>query len=134
VISISDSAVRGVQLTKLLPDGLDRLRDADAKITIGRAARGLPIVIAPPNDLLGLAVTEGIEDGLSVYEASGLGVWAAGGAGRMPALASTVPAFIECVSVIAHDDGGRKHAEALAAALLARNIPAKRFFLKAPSP
>jgi hypothetical protein len=33
-------------------------------------ARRRPITLAPPNDLLELAVTEGIEDGLSVYRAT----------------------------------------------------------------
>jgi hypothetical protein len=30
---------------------------------------GAPIVLAPPNELLGMAVTEGIEDALSSHEA-----------------------------------------------------------------
>ncbi len=45
---------------------------------------GLPIVVAPVNDRLGLAIAEGIEDGLSVFVETGLGVWAAGSAGNMP--------------------------------------------------
>jgi hypothetical protein len=50
----------------------------------------MPIVVAPLNDLLSLAITEGIEDALSVYEASGLGVWAAGSAPHMAKLAAAV--------------------------------------------
>ena len=46
---------------------------------IGRST-GAPIVLAPLTDALGLAITEGIEDALSVHEATGLGVWAAGSA------------------------------------------------------
>jgi hypothetical protein len=76
-VAIRDSAVRSVHLTHLLPDGSDRI----GKITIGRGSVGSPIVLFPPNDLLGLAIVEGIEDGLSVYAATGLGVWAAGSAG-----------------------------------------------------
>jgi hypothetical protein len=54
-----------------------------AKIMLGPMS-GLPIVLAPVNDSLGLAITEGIEDGLSVFEETGLRVWAAGSAGNMP--------------------------------------------------
>lgn len=39
---------------------------------IGRS-KGAPIVLAPLNDLLGLIVTEGIEDALSAHQATGLG-------------------------------------------------------------
>jgi hypothetical protein len=90
VIAISDHAVTGVHLTRLLPDGSGKAEfddpDENAKITIGLSA-GSPIVLAPPNDLLGLAISEGVEDGLSAHEATGLGAWAAGSAPRMPALA-----------------------------------------------
>ena len=46
---------------------------------IGRSS-GSPIVLAPANDLLGLVISEGIEDALSLHEASGCGAWAAGSA------------------------------------------------------
>jgi hypothetical protein len=42
-----------------------------------------PIVLAPPNDLLGSSITEGIEDALTMHEATGLGTWAAGSAARL---------------------------------------------------
>ena len=42
-----------------------------------------------------LAITEGIEDRLTVHEATGLGAWAAGSASRMPALAYVLPGYIE---------------------------------------
>jgi hypothetical protein len=110
--------VQAVHLTRLLSDGSDRERGNDAKITIGRPM-GRPIVLAPVNDLLGLAVTEGIEDAFSVHEATGLGAWAAGCAGFMPALVDAVPNYIECVTIYAHpdragQDGARKLAEGLA--------------------
>jgi len=69
--------VRGVHLTRLKPDGSDRERTANGKIMIGHSA-GVPIILAPPNDLLGMAISEGIEDALSAHEATGLGAWAAG--------------------------------------------------------
>jgi hypothetical protein len=76
----------GAHLTRLLPDGSGKAGTERDKIMIGRSI-GSPIVIAPPNDLLGLAITEGIEDALSVHLATGLGAWAAGAASRLPALA-----------------------------------------------
>ena len=76
------------------------------------------MAVAPPNDLLGLAITEGIEDALTAHEATGLGAWAAGAAGFMPALASAVPKWIEAVTIYAHaDKSGRKGAFKLAATL-----------------
>ena len=63
-------------LTLLKPDGSGKANAKPGKLIIG-SPRGLPIVLAPPNDLLGMAVTEGIEDGLTVHQATGLGVWAA---------------------------------------------------------
>jgi hypothetical protein len=126
VLAIADTAIRGVHLTRLLPDGSGKAvfddPDEDAKIMVGYSA-GSPIVLAPPNDLLGLAVTEGIEDGLSTYEATGLGVWAAGSAARMPALAAAVPGYVDCATVLADDDrDGRRHATELARQLQGRGI------------
>jgi hypothetical protein len=114
VITIADDQVRGVHLTRLLPDGSDRHRGDRAKIIIGPSS-GYPIVLAPANDLLGLAVTEGIEDGFSVHEATGLGAWAAGSASRLPALANAIPDYIETVTIFAHaDDAGQRGAHELA--------------------
>ena len=115
------SNVDSVLRTILRHDGRGKAAIDNPKKFLGSPG-ALPLVIAPPNDLNGLAITEGIEDGLSVYEATGLGVWVAGGAGRMPALAETVPDSIEAVTIYAHDDQGRDHAIALADALDARGI------------
>ena len=76
----------GVHLIKLKPDGSDRLRDdPKCKITIGKGVTAA-ITLAPPNDLLGLVIAEGVEDALTAHEATGLGAWAAGGAWRMSTL------------------------------------------------
>jgi hypothetical protein len=109
--------VQSVHLTKLKPDGSSKADVEPNKIIIGSPG-SLPIVLAPPNDLLGLCVTEGIEDALTAHEATGLGAWAAGSAGRLPKLADVIPSYIECVTILAHDDqagqdGARKLAEAL---------------------
>jgi hypothetical protein len=115
--------VEAVHLTMLVP-GWDQAETKLPKIIIG-SPLGLPIILAPPNDLLGLAITEGIGDGLSVYEATGLGVWAAGSAPFMPKLAATVPDYIECVTIFAHNDqngAGQDGAYPLAQALHERGI------------
>jgi phage/plasmid primase-like uncharacterized protein len=115
--------VTGVHLTRLTADG-DKAPNADgkAKIMLG-VCKGAPITISPPNDLLGMVLTEGIEDALSVYQGTGLGVWAAGSAGFMPALAPLIPDYIETVTIYAHDDdAGRSNAIDLARAIKARGI------------
>lgn len=122
VLAIADHAVRGLHITKLSPDGSAKANVEPNKIMIGPSA-GFPIIVAAPNDLLGLAICEGIEDALSVHEASGLGAWAAGSAGRMPALANVVPTYVECVTICAHaDPAGQTGAIKLADALRARGI------------
>jgi hypothetical protein len=121
VIDIANANVRAVHLVRLAPDGRSRLD----KITVGRGALGSPIVVAPLNDGLGLAITEGIEDALSIHIATGLGAWATGGASRMPAVAEAVPTYCECVTVIGdNNDAGRKNAGELTARLRARRLEA----------
>jgi hypothetical protein len=114
--------VDAVHLTRILPDGSDREPGKGAKITIGRPL-GRPIVIAPANDLLGLAITEGIEDALTAHAATGLGAWAAGSAPFMPSLAAAVPDYIEAITVFGHpDEAGQVNANKLAEALERRGI------------
>jgi hypothetical protein len=89
-------------------------------VGIGRPS-GCPIALAPPNDLLGLVIAEGIEDALSAREATGLGAWAAGSASFMPALAATIPSYIESLSILVDDNAaGWKNSTALRDGLLAR--------------
>jgi len=102
-IMIADGVIRGVHLTKLKPDGSAKAGTDNDKIMIGKSA-GYPIVLALVNDGLGLAIAEGIEDALSLHEATGLGVWAAGSASRLPALADKIPSYVEAVSIAADDD------------------------------
>jgi hypothetical protein len=121
-LAIRDDQVRGLHLTRLLPDGAGKdHRDGPAKITLG-PSMGWPIVVAPVNDLGGLAITEGIEDALAAAMV-GLGAWAAGSAGRLPALADAIPPYVEAVTVLVDDDtDGRRHAAALADRLRARGL------------
>jgi len=122
ILALSDDAVTGVHLTKLNRDGSAKAEANPNKIMIGKSS-GYPIVLASPNDCLGLAVSEGIEDGLSIYQATGLGVWAAGSASRMAALAPRIPDYIEAITIAADaDPAGQSNALRLAEALDAGGI------------
>jgi len=130
VLQIADDAVRGVQLTLLKADGTGKADATPNKLTLGSCS-GVPMVLAPPNDLLGLAIAEGVEDALSVWQVSGLGAWASGGASRLPALAAAVPDYIDCVRVMVDaDHAGRTHAPELARRLLARNFHVEAIAVK----
>jgi len=121
-LAINDEAVRGIHLTRLNLDGTAKAGTTTDKIMIGRPA-GVPIVIAPPNDTLAIGITEGIENGLSVHEATGIGVWAAGSASLMPALVDVMPSYIQEITIVADDDPpGRQSASKLKQRLLARDF------------
>lgn len=116
-LTIEDSAVHGVHITRLRSDGRGKAGTDRDKFMIGHST-GAPIVLAPLTDALGLAITEGIEDALSIHEATGLGVWAAGSATRMPALAPSIADYVECVTIVADsDEVGLSNAQKLAEAL-----------------
>src|SRR5260370_30369333 len=110
---ISNESVTGVHLTRLSPDGQQKAGTEADKIMIGTPL-GSPIILAGPGDLRRLAFPDGIEDALSVHEATGLGAWAAGAASFMPALAAAVPGWVDCVTILVDDDNaGRTNADDL---------------------
>jgi hypothetical protein len=110
-----------VHLTRLTQDGLKAPADP-AKIMLGPSA-GLPIVLAPANDLLAIDIAEGIEKGLLIQADTGAGMWVAGAAGRMPAVAAVLPAYVECVTIWAdRDENGLKFARDAARIIQARKI------------
>jgi putative DNA primase/helicase len=115
--------VSAIHLTLLKPDGSGKADVEKPKIIIASPA-GMPVVLAPLSDSVGLVITEGIEDALSVHAATGLGAWAAGSAGFMPKLAAAiVRASPEVVTIWAHADAaGQDGAHKLAARLDARGI------------
>ena len=118
-IVIATSAVLGVHVTRLARDGFGKAGSERDKIMVGRSI-GAPIVLAPANDLLGLAITEGIEDALTAYAATGLGAWAAASASRMPALADAIPDYIEAVTLMVDDDEAGRGASAILAGAIRR--------------
>jgi len=124
VLELSDAALHGVHLTLLKSDGSGKADIQRNKFFVG-PSKGWPIVIATPITPLGLAITEGIEDALSVRQAIDVGVWAAGAANRMPPLAALVPADIGRVTIYAHNDEdglGQRSALTLADTLFKRRI------------
>jgi hypothetical protein len=104
--------VRSVHLTKLAPDGSDRLREDEAKIVVGRPF-GLPIAIAPITDELSLVITEGIEDALA-YRAAGFAAWAAGNAPLIPSLIDSIPDYVTSVTIEQHVDADEQAQRAVA--------------------
>jgi phage/plasmid primase-like uncharacterized protein len=122
LLQIDVHAVSAVHLVKLKADGTGKADVDKPKITIASPA-GMPAVLAALNDLLGLAITEGVEDALSVHQATGLGAWATGGAGFMPKIAAAVPDYTDAITVYAHaDEAGQLGARELAAALSSRRF------------
>jgi putative DNA primase/helicase len=113
-------AVESVHLTKLLPDGSDRIREKGGKIVVG-GPLGLPIAISSIDDGLGLVITEGIEDGLA-YAVAGFAAWAAGSAPFMPALATSIPNYITSLIIEQHPDTTAQHASARLQALLRERV------------
>ncbi|MEO1407132.1 MAG: toprim domain-containing protein [Pseudomonadota bacterium] len=110
--------VPAIHLTELSENGQTKL----GKRMLGPVS-GHPICVAPPNDNLGLVIAEGIEDALSVHQATGLGAWAAGSAPHLAKLLDVVPDHIECVTLMQDDDeAGGKACDALARGLLRRDF------------
>jgi hypothetical protein len=125
VLRVADDAVRAVHMTLLKPDGSGKAGTDKDKFMIG-SSPGQPLVLAPMNDLLALAITEGIEDALSIYQETGCGAWAAGSASRMPGLADTVPSYADTILICGDPDpAGRRNANELATRLHGRRLSAE---------
>jgi hypothetical protein len=92
------------------------------------ASAGWPLVVAPVTDLCGLAITEGIEDALSLHCATGLGAWAAGAANRLAKLGDAVPSYVETVTVaVDADPAGKRGAQELAERLDLRGFEVRMY-------
>ena len=100
IMAIAEAKITAVHLVLLKADGSGKADVEKPKLTIASPA-GMPMVLAPLNDLLALGICEGAEDALSVFQATGLGAWACGGAGFMPKVADAVPSYAEAVTVYA---------------------------------
>lgn len=89
--------ISAVHLTRLSDDGLRRLD----KRMLGPVA-GKPLALAPIGADKTLFVVEGIEDALSIKQATACGVWAAGSASHLKGLATAI-ARLDCEPVIVAD-------------------------------
>lgn len=122
VLMLPPKRLFGVHLTLLKPDGRGKAEVEHAKLTVG-LDHDMPIVLAAPNDGLGLVISEGIEDALSYHMSTGRGAWASGTANRLPGVAKHVPDYIEAAAIVEDDDpAGRHNARQLAELLAARSI------------
>ena len=122
VYSMPPERICGVHITYLKPDGSGKATVDPARKIIGKV-KGSPIGLIPPNDGLGLLVGEGAETVLSGHLDTGLGGWAAGSAGFMPALADAIPDYIESVTVaVESDPAGKRGGEELIRRLTARGV------------
>jgi Toprim domain len=121
-LAVPHDSIKGIHVTFLRPDGMGKASTHPDKIMLGASA-GTPIVVAPMDDGLGLAITEGIEDAFSIHIATGLGAWAAGSAARLRALGLPVPAYTDLVTIVAdQDEVGQRNAYHLAGRLRERGI------------
>lgn len=110
----------GIHLTFL--DGIKKAPALKPKMMHG-TCKGLPIVLAPPNDGLAICIAEGIETALSIHAVTGIGAWAAGSAGFMPDLADVVPDIIESVTIWCEEGkAGQDNARELHERLKARGF------------
>jgi DNA primase len=93
--------VLGVQRTFLTADGSAKaaLAGGKNKLSLGRV-KGGAIRLAPAASEL--IVTEGLEDGLSLQEETGLPVWVAAGASMLPGL--LLPSIVRRVVIAADCD------------------------------
>jgi len=120
---------KAVHLTPLLPDGLGRLEKRMIGLVSGR-----PLILSPARPWQVLYICEGIEDGLSLMEATGAPVWAAGAACFLPKLAEAIPKDVRLVTVVADTDPqGRAMARKLVARLNRGAIAAEIAWLDAPA-
>lgn len=106
----ASGALEGIQRTFLTADGR-KLPVRDPKLSLGRV-RGGAIRLAEPAEELVLC--EGLEDGLSLaQELPGAHVWAAPGAGMLPAM--SLPSIVSRVIIAADNDAPGERAATRAA-------------------
>lgn len=126
IITISEQKITAVQLVLLAADGTGKANTEPSKLTIASPA-GMPLVAAAMGDAMGLGIAEGFEDALSIYQATGLGAWASGGASFLPKLVAPIEdlatreydASPDSISIFADaDDTGRRNARELATRLV----------------
>jgi hypothetical protein len=94
---VEDHLIRGVHLTRLLPDGSDRERSEQAKVMIGRS-KGTPLILAPLTDLCGLAIAKTKKLAPQTITALKALKEAIAELGSVPPASNHIPAGVSCLS------------------------------------
>jgi hypothetical protein len=122
--AVPDEPEPGAYSVAVPPSAVHLTQIGPAGAKLAKKMRGVteswPIALVPPNDIGGMVVSEGIEDALSLHQATGLGAWAAGAAGRLPKLAPLIASlpYLEFLMVaVDSDSAGRRGALELASEL-----------------
>jgi putative DNA primase/helicase len=126
LIKPSAEQIVGVHSTYLKRQADGRVVNAQhqgaKKRTLG-SSMGKPLALAALDNATELAITEGIEDALSVTSWHGIPAIAGGTAGRIPHLAAVIPASVRTVHIDEDDNkAGRDNVAKLAELLHARSI------------
>ena len=112
-----DGEPTGVQRTFLTQDGRKAAsQDGKVKFSLG-LVRGGAIHLGPAL-AMGMALTEGVEDALSLLEMGAPSAWAAAGAGMLPSV--ELPPAVRSVVIGADGDMAGQHAAAKAVEAFAR--------------
>jgi len=123
----ADNKPLGIQRTYLRADGRGKLDVLKPKLSLGRV-RGGAIRLAPA--AASLVVTEGLEDGLSVQQQSGLPVWVAAGASMLPSM--NFPDAVRSVAIGRDNDAAGERSAAAAVQNFTRAGLTARVFAPAP--
>lgn len=109
-VTAASGALEGIQRTFLTYDG-HKLPVRDPKLSLGRVRSGAIRLAEPAEELV---LCEGLEDGLSLaQEMPGAHVWAAPGAGMLPAM--SLPSIVLRVIIAADNDAPGEEAAMRAA-------------------
>ena len=109
-VTTASGAVEGIQRTFLTADGR-KLPLRDPKLSLGRVRGGAIRLGEPAAELV---LCEGLEDGLSLaQEMRGAHIWAAPGAGMLPAM--SLPSIVSRVIIAADNDAPGEQAATRAA-------------------
>lgn len=107
IASFGIGNVTGVHLTKLDSSGKSKAGTDRDKIMIGKSI-GQPIVIQDNPERGELILAEGIEDAATLALITGWTAWAAGSAGRIPAVVSTALNFDRVLIAVDGDAAGSR--------------------------
>jgi DNA primase len=109
--------VLGIQRTFLRADGLGKaaLPGGKAKLSLGRIKGGAIRLAAAQSELI---ITEGLEDGLTLQQETGIPAWVAAGSSMLPAM--VLPKVVQTVVIGADCDQAGEAAAAKAVAAFRR--------------